>query len=68
MAEREPAGAARVIRRRKQDVKPMSQDEAVMQLESTEESFLIYRDTGTDRINVLFRRKDGNFGLIDSEI
>lgn len=68
MAAGEPIVTPRVIRRRKQDVKPMSQDEAVLQLESTSEHFLIYRDTGTDRINVLFRRKDGNFGLIDSEI
>lgn len=60
--------ARRVIRARKQDVRPMSQDEAVLQLESRKESFLIYRDTNSDRINVLFRRKDGNYGLIDSEI
>jgi len=58
----------RVIRSRKQDVKPMSQDEALMQLENRKEMFLIFRDTNSDRINVLFKRKDGNYGLIDSEI
>jgi putative sigma-54 modulation protein len=60
--------APRVIRARKQDVKPMSQEEAVLQLETGKESFLIFRNTGSDSVSVLFRRKDGNYGLIDSEI
>lgn len=58
----------RVIRARKQDIKPMSQEEALMQIDSRKESFLLFRDTGSDRIRILFRRKDGNYGLIDSEI
>jgi ribosome hibernation promoting factor len=59
---------SRVIRARKQDIKPMSQEEALMQLDAREEPFLIFRNTKSDRINVLFRRKDGNYGIIDSEI
>lgn len=58
----------RVVRARKQDVKPMSQDEAVMHMEAVKDSFLVFRNLGSDRINILFRRKDGNYGLIDSEI
>ena len=68
MATLEKTGLPRVIRGRKQDVKPMSQDEAVMQIESMKQEFLIYRDTGNDRVCILFRRKDGNYGLVDSEI
>ena len=68
MGTGEKTGAPRVIRSRKQDVKPMSQDEAVMQMESTNVDFIIYRDTGKDRICILFKRKDKNYGLIDSEI
>ena len=68
MATSERMSAPRVIRSRKQDVKPMSQDEAVLQIESMKVEFLIYRDTGKDRICVLFKRKDGNYGLVDSEI
>jgi putative sigma-54 modulation protein len=68
MGTGEKTGAPRVIRSRKQDVKPMSQDEAVMQMESTNIDFLIYRDTGKDRICILFKRKDKNYGLVDSEI
>lgn len=68
MATSERTIVPQVIRSRKQDIKPMSQDEALMQLETRRESFLIFRNTNSDRINVLFRRKDGNYGLIDSEI
>ncbi len=68
MAATEKITVPRVVRSRKQDLKPMSQDEAVMQLESTGTGFLVFRDTRTDRISLLFRRKDGNYGLVDSEI
>ena len=47
--------------------KPMFLDEAAMQLEQlADEKFLVYLDAQTYRINVLYRRKDGNFGLIDA--
>ena len=47
--------------------KPMFLDEAAMQLEQlTDENFLVYLDAETNRINVLYRRKDGDFGLIDA--
>ena len=47
--------------------KPMFLDEAAMQLEQlADENFLVYLDAQTYRINVLYRRKDGNFGLIDA--
>jgi putative sigma-54 modulation protein len=64
----ERTSGPRVIRSRKQDVKPMSQEEAVLQMESMKLEFLVYRDTGNDRICILFRRKDGNYGFVDSEI
>ena len=60
--------APRVFRARKQDIKPMSQEEALMQIDNAKEPFLLFRDTGSDRIKILFRRKDGNYGIIDSEI
>jgi putative sigma-54 modulation protein len=68
MATTERLSAPRVIRSRKQDVKPMSQDEAVLQMESLKLEFLIFRDTSNDRTCILFKRKDGNYGLVDSEI
>ena len=47
--------------------KPMFLDEAAMQLEQLrDEAFLVYLDADTNRVNVLYRRKDGDFGLIDA--
>ena len=67
MATSERTTAPRVIRSRRQDARPMSQEEAVLQLNKAKDSFLIFRDTSSDKINLLFRRKDGNYGLIDFE-
>ena len=39
-----------------------------MQMEARQEPFLLFSNLASDRINVLYRRKDGNYGLIDSEI
>jgi len=45
--------------------KPMSVDEAAMQLESLKFEFLVFRNAETSRVNVLYRTKNGDFGLID---
>ncbi len=48
--------------------KPMMVDEAAMQLENLDQDFLVFLHGETERINVLYRRKDGDFGLIDPGI
>jgi putative sigma-54 modulation protein len=45
--------------------KPMSVDEAAMQLESLKYEFLVFRDADTSRVNVIYRTKNGDYGLID---
>ncbi|MCM0754285.1 ribosome-associated translation inhibitor RaiA [Desulfovibrio aminophilus] len=49
----------------KYEPKPMSVDEAAMQLESRSYDFLVFRNSETDGLNVIYRRKNGDFGLID---
>ena len=46
------------------EYKPMDIDEAVMQMELINDNFLVFTNARTDRVNVLYRRKNGNFGLI----
>ncbi len=48
--------------------KPMDVDEAAMQLENLGYEFLVFRNAESERINVIYLRKDGNFGLIDPGI
>jgi putative sigma-54 modulation protein len=45
--------------------KPMIVEEAAMQLESTDNEFLVFLNAESERINVIYRRKTGDFGLID---
>jgi len=45
-------------------VKPMSVEEAVMQMDLLHKEFLVFTDDNTSEINVVYRRKDGNYGLI----
>ncbi len=46
------------------DYKPMDVEEAVMQMDLVDNSFLVFTNARTGRVNVLYRRKDGNYGLI----
>jgi putative sigma-54 modulation protein len=46
------------------EYKPMDAEEAVMQLELIKDNFLVFTNARTDTVNVLYRRKDGNLGLI----
>jgi ribosome hibernation promoting factor len=56
-----------LVRGRGYRVKPLSPEDAVLELESTNEDVLVFRDAETDRVNVVYRRKDGNFALVEPE-
>jgi putative sigma-54 modulation protein len=60
-------GGARVVKSRRFVVKPMTVDEAVLAVDTNDEGLLVFRDTDTKRLNVLYRRKDGELGLIEPE-
>jgi putative sigma-54 modulation protein len=57
----------RVIRARRYDVRPMSVDAAVHEVAKGDASFLVFRNDQTDIVSVLFRRPDGNLGLIEPD-
>jgi putative sigma-54 modulation protein len=59
--------APRIIRSRRQAVKPMSIDEAALEIGPGNGAFIVFRNDATDSVNVLFRRPDGNLGLIEPE-
>ncbi|HEU4323927.1 MAG TPA: ribosome-associated translation inhibitor RaiA [Roseiflexaceae bacterium] len=54
----------RILRTKEFQVKPMHSDEAVEQMELLGHDFFVFRDAETSMINVLYRRRDGNYGLI----
>ncbi|HWP46963.1 MAG TPA: ribosome-associated translation inhibitor RaiA [Candidatus Limnocylindrales bacterium] len=55
----------RVIRTEKFAVKPMSLEEATLQMGLSQDGFLVFLNHETNQINVLYRRNDGNYGLIE---
>ena len=48
-------------------LKPLSAEDAAMELDSTGGDLLVYRDDQTYRVNVVYRTRTGNFGLVDPE-
>jgi putative sigma-54 modulation protein len=60
----EGGGEPVIIRSRSFPIKPMSVEEAVMQMDLLHKDFLVFTDDASEEINVVYRRRDGNYGLI----
>lgn len=65
-AEPEPP-EPRVVRRKRFPMKPMTAEDAAVQMELLGHSFFVYRDADAGCICVLYRRQDGNYGVIETE-
>lgn len=63
----EPRRGPRVIRSRRFVVKPMTVDEAVLEVGGNDDGVVVFRNAATARVNVLYKRRDGNLGLIEPE-
>lgn len=58
---------AKIIKRKEFELDRLSEDQAVDQLELLDNDFYIYKDIETGLVNVLYRREDGNYGLIKTK-
>lgn len=58
---------SKVVRTKTFGVKPMSEDEAMLQLEMLGHSFFVYQDANTNKVNVMYKRKDGDYGLLEPD-
>lgn len=54
-----------IIKNKSYDIKPMSLEEAAMQMDLMDKEFFIFTNASSGNINVLYKRNDGNFGLIE---
>lgn len=57
----------KIVRRKTLDTKPMSEEEAILQMEMLGHDFFIYKDSETNKVSVLYKRKDNNYGLIETK-
>ena len=63
--EAPPRRVGRIVNARRYPVKPMTPDEAALQLSGQQdEQFIVFCDSDTERVSVLYKRRDGNYGLI----
>lgn len=63
-AESEEEPERGVVKTKRVDLKPMSAEEAILQLELLGHDFFVFSSAETDEMNVLYRRRDGDYGLI----
>ena len=57
----------KILKRKYVEVKPMNEEEAILQMELLGHQFYMYKDADTDKYAVVYKRKDGNYGVIESE-
>ncbi len=58
----------KLVKRKKFGLKPMSYEEAILQMELLRHNFFVFMDADTDDVSVVYKRKDGNYGLIEPHI
>lgn len=63
----EPPTERKVVKRKRFAIEPMTLDDAIEQMERLGHNFFLFVDTGTNETRLLYRRNDGNYGLIEPE-
>ena len=66
--EEKPQAAKKVVKTKHFLVKPMSIEEAITQMELLGHDFFLFINADTDKLSLLYNRKDGNYGLIEAEV
>ena len=56
----------KIVKRKTLEMKPMDEEEAILELELLGHDFFIYKDVHTNEISLLYKRKDGNYGIIET--
>ena len=64
--EAEEESEIKIVKTKKHSVKPMSAEEAVLQMNLLDHSFFVFLNSETNSTDIVYRRKDGNYGLIET--
>jgi putative sigma-54 modulation protein len=57
----------KLVKVKKFGVKPMNSEEAILQMDLLGHNFFVYQDSDSSKVNVIYRRKDGDYGLLEPE-
>ncbi len=66
LAEPQPKGP-RIVRAPRYAVKPMSVEDAALRVDAGPDTFVVFRNAENDAVSILYRRRDGNLGLIEPD-
>ena len=56
----------KVVKTKKFQLEPMTADEAILRMEMLEHNFFVFMDVSTDTVNVVYKRNDGDYGLLET--
>jgi putative sigma-54 modulation protein len=65
ITEEEEVNDNKIIKRKKVENKPMDEEEAILQMDLLGHDFFIFKNISTDNVAVVYRRKDGDYGIIE---
>ena len=65
--EAEEAEVGKIVRTKKVDLRPMSAEDATLEMEMSGHDFFLFIDEETDSVNVVYKRKDDNYGVLTTE-
>ncbi len=57
----------KIVKRKNIEMKPMDEEEAILEMNLLGHSFFVYKDMHTNNICIVYKRKDGNYGLIETQ-
>lgn len=65
--EVEEEANSKIVKRKIVDMKPMDEEEAILQMELIDHDFFVFKNSKTNEINILYKRKDGDYGIIETK-
>ena len=56
-----------IVKRKEIEMKPMSEEEAILQMELVDHDFYVFKDIKTEQVSIIYKRKDNNYGIIETK-
>ena len=57
----------KIVKRKKLELKPIDEEEAIIEMEMLGHTFFVFKDVETDKVCILYKRKSGNYGIIETK-
>lgn len=68
LTQEEDGDKPKLVKKKKFGIKPMSSEEAILQMELLRHNFFVFMNSNNEEVSIVYKRKDGNYGLIEPEL